>query len=79
MSLIHDVFSGFTETFGEDWGQMRSDEARARYEARIVSEARAIVAGEKECSPTVEHLRVVLDWLDGTHGIAAVDEEIPPF
>lgn len=79
MSSIHDVFSGFTETFGEDWGQMRSDETRARYEAQIVSAARAIVASEKDCPPTVEHMRVVLDWLDGTHGIAAVDEETPPF
>lgn len=39
--------------------------AEEAYEAQQVSEARDIVAGLSDLPPTVEHLRIVLNWLDG--------------
>ncbi|MBK1733643.1 hypothetical protein [Thiococcus pfennigii] len=39
--------------------------AQDRYEQRVIAEARAIAAGTSPAAPTVEHLRVVLRWLDG--------------
>jgi len=57
------------EIFPDDerrcWEQQQSDDARARYEAQIVAEARAIVGGERDSVPSLEHLRVLLEWLDG--------------
>ncbi len=45
-------------------GDAKSFEAQATYEQSTVAAARAIVAGELTAPPTVEHLRVLLDWLD---------------
>ena len=46
-------------------GDYWSGRAQDRYEVRIIEEARAIVAGKSKAAPTVEHLRVLLEWLDG--------------
>jgi len=55
----------FPEEQRRCWEQQQVDEAQARYEAAIVEESRAIVAGEHSGVPSVEHLRVLLEWLDG--------------
>ena len=34
------------------------------YESALVEEARAIVAGRSRRKPSVEHLRILLVWLD---------------
>ena len=47
---------------GDYWSGVAQD----HYESRIIEEARAIVAGKLDKTPTVEHLRVALAWLDGT-------------
>ncbi len=47
------------------------------YEADIIEEARSIVAGEVNQPPTVEHLRVLLSWLDGCQSVPA--DAAPPF
>ncbi len=50
-----------------------SAEAQERYETGVIEEARSIVAGESETVPTVEHLRVLIVWLDGA--MSAPEEE----
>lgn len=40
-------------------------EARSRYESQVVEEARAIAEGRSIKPATREHLRVLLEWLDG--------------
>lgn len=47
----------------------------ADYEAAIVEQARAIVAGHSAAQPSQEHLRVLLQWLDG-HATGAAPREI---
>ncbi|WP_041066113.1 hypothetical protein [Thiolapillus brandeum] len=42
-----------------------SDYYRQQYESGLIEEARAMVAGQKDAQPTVEHVRVLLEWLDG--------------
>lgn len=42
----------------------RSEAERSRYEARLFSEARAIVAGTSDVTPHREHLRLLLAALD---------------
>ncbi|MCP4450306.1 MAG: hypothetical protein GY809_02515 [Planctomycetes bacterium] len=49
----------------ESLGQQQADEAQSRYESAIVAEAREIVQGQCLKQATSEHLRVVLEWLDG--------------
>jgi len=46
---------------GDYWSGLAQDE----YESRLVEEARGIAAGILKQRPTVEHLRVLLSWLDG--------------
>ena len=57
------------ETFPDEqrecWEQQQVDEARERYESAVVEEARAIVDGRTMKTATEEHLRVLLEWLDG--------------
>ena len=48
-----------------DCAETQSATTREHYEQRLVAEARAMVEGICDRTPTVEHLRVVLDWLDG--------------
>lgn len=42
----------------------RSEAERSRYEARLITEARAIVAGTSDATPHREHLRLLLAALD---------------
>ena len=58
---------------GDYWSGQEQD----RYEARIIEEARAIVEGRLDRSPTVEHLRVALAWLDGCQPVQV--GAAPPF
>ncbi|MFC2992978.1 hypothetical protein [Halomonas tibetensis] len=37
----------------------------AEYEGQVVEQARRIVGGESSTAPSEEHLRVLLQWLDG--------------
>jgi len=60
-----------------DLGAAASAAAKAMYQDRIVSEARAIVAGELAVSPTDEHLRVLLDRLDGLQPRPSALDEKP--
>lgn len=70
----------------ECWEQQQVDEARAHYESAVVEEARAIVEGRTVKLATKEHLRVVLEWLDGARfrlnreqPEAEWDGDTPPF
>jgi hypothetical protein len=83
MQVLNEVFP---DAQRETWEQKQVDEARARYESTVVEEARAIVEGRSSEPASKEHLRVVLDWLDGTGyqfnqettGVAQ-DGNTPPF
>lgn len=46
----------------------RSALEQDRYEARLCAEARAIVAGTSDAQPHREHLRLLLEALDGALG-----------
>lgn len=59
----------------DDLGDAASAAAQDHYEAGVIAEARAIVAGEIEKAPTVEHLRIALVWMDGARPPAPVDED----
>ena len=63
MNNLNHSMQDFDEGFPD--GQQQSDEARVLYESEMVEEARAIVEGRSMMLATREHLRVVLDWLDG--------------
>jgi hypothetical protein len=47
---------------GDYWSGLYQD----RYEAEKIAEARRIVSGELMQTPTVEHVRILLVWLDGS-------------
>jgi len=55
----------FPDEQREAFEQQQADEARARYESKVVEEARAIAEGRTAKLATKEHLRVLLEWLDG--------------
>lgn len=76
----------FPDDHRECLEELQADEARARYESGIVEEARAIAAGRSAKLATREHLRVLLDWLDGARfrlnreqPEAEWDGDTPPF
>ncbi|WP_456378821.1 hypothetical protein [Thiolapillus sp.] len=46
---------------GDYWSGIAQDE----YEFRLVEEARDFVSGERQIEITHEHVRVLLNWLDG--------------
>jgi hypothetical protein len=54
----------YQEDLLEQQSAAASAEAQERYESGVIEEARAIVAEDVEMVPTVEHLRVLLVWLD---------------
>jgi hypothetical protein len=56
----------FRDNQRESLEQQQAYEAQARYESMVVQEARAIVGERINLPPTKEHLRVLLEWLDGT-------------
>ncbi len=66
--ILDSVFQDnlFRDDQHESLGQQQAYEAQARYESAVVEEARAIVDDRVPLLPTKEHLRVVLEWLDGT-------------
>ena len=83
MQVLNEVFP---DAQRETWEQKQVDDARARYESGVVEEARAIVGGQSNKPASKEHLRVVLDWLDGAgcqlnQAVAGVSQEsdTPPF
>lgn len=55
-------------------GDVLSGIAETAYEQRVVASARAIVAGTSHTTPTPEHLRVLLCWLDGDGRSSTLDE-----
>ncbi len=57
-----------------DTGDAQSFEAQSNYERAVVATARAIAAGEVDGPPTREHLRVLLNWLDGNDHSSTLDE-----
>ena len=59
---------------GDAWSAL----AREKYEMGVIEEARRLVAGELPGVPSLEHLRVLLAWLDGALPQASVDDT-PPF
>lgn len=60
-----------------DLGSAASGAAQDRYEASVIKEARAIVAGESKRAPTTEHLRIALSQLDGAKPAPLDDGESP--
>ena len=47
----------------------------AEYESQVVEQARRIVGGQSATAPSHEHLRVLLQWLDG-HATGAAPRPI---
>jgi hypothetical protein len=56
-----------------------SAEAQERYESGVIDEARAIVTEDVEMAPTVEHLRVLLVWMDGAMSAPEQEDGEAPF
>jgi hypothetical protein len=63
LQVLNEIFPDEQQ---ESLQQQQVDEAQARYESAIVVEARQIAEGSSLKPATKEHLRVVLEWLDGT-------------
>jgi len=60
---------------GDAWSAL----AREEYEIEVIEEARRLVAGELPGVPSLEHLRVLLAWLDGALPPAPFNPEEQPF
>ena len=60
---------------GDAWSEL----AREEYEMGLIEEARRLVAGELPGVPSLEHLRVLLAWLDGALPLAPFNPEEQPF
>lgn len=58
-------------------GDMLSDLARQQYELRLVEQARDMVS-RGQGQPSLEHVRVLLDWLESLQPVS-VDDTNPPF
>ena len=58
-------------------GDFASAAAQDNYEAGVIEEARSIVNGECEAQPAVEHLRILLAWLDGSGSHPLANEDAP--
>jgi hypothetical protein len=54
---------------GDDWSFC----AQSQYESAIIDEARSIVRGAS-IKPTLEHLRVLVSWLDSSVESPQVDD-----
>jgi hypothetical protein len=61
----------------EDQSSAASAQARDEYEEDLLFEARAIVAGVSQASPTAEHLRVLLGRLGSSAEAAFMNGEAP--
>lgn len=60
---------------GDAWSAL----AREEYEMGVIEEARRLVTGELPGVPSLEHLRVLLTWLDGALPQVPVEDGSPPF
>ncbi len=60
---------------GDAWSVL----AREEYEMGVIEEARRLVAGELPGVPSLEHLRVLLTWLDGALPHSTAIDTPPPF
>ena len=69
----------YQEDLLEQQSSAASAEAQERYESGVIDEARAIVAEEIETAPAVEHLRVLLVWLDGAMPAPRQEDGESPF
>ena len=73
----------FIESYKEDDnhdGERMSASEQERYELKIINEARQIVAGKSLKLASIEHLRVVLSWLDcATSGEQGCEDQPAPF
>ena len=82
MKAIDCLLEGYRVEQGRD-GEFFSMVEQERYESAMIEEAREIVAGKSLKLSTVEHLRVLLNWLDGSDGtgksIAAQQNQDAPF
>ena len=58
-------------------GDMLSDIARQQYELRLVEQARDMV-NRGQGQPSLEHVRILLAWLDGLQPVAENNTN-PPF
>ncbi len=58
-------------------GDMLSDLARQQYELRLVEQARDMV-NRGQGKPSLEHVRVLLVWLESLQPVSA-DDSTPPF
>jgi len=56
--------------FEDHRGDVMSDFAQIEYENKLVQECRDWVNGELSDSPTIEHIRILLAWLDSTNPIS---------
>ena len=61
----------------EEQSSRAGGEAQARYEAGLIAQARSIVDGKTAQAPTREHLRVLLERLDGALPAPLAGEETP--
>ncbi len=56
--------------FEDHRGDRMSDLAQRKYENALIQECRDWVNGELTDSPTIEHIRILLTWLDSTNSIS---------
>lgn len=63
----------------EHEGDYWSGVAEYHYERELVEEARDIVAGRSTNPPRVEHLRVLIAWLDGATAATRQQPTEAPF
>lgn len=60
---------------GDAWSEL----AREEYEMGLIEEARRLVAGDLPGVPSLEHLRVLLTWLDGARPRPPLNPDEQPF
>ena len=63
----------------EEQSAAASVEAQERYESGVIEEARAMVAGDFEKAPAVEHLRILLERLDSATPTQEEEDGAAPF
>lgn len=70
-------YQRYQEDLLEEQSAAASAEAQERYETGVIEEARSIVSGDIEAAPKVEHLRVLLVWLDSAAPAQEEGKEAP--
>lgn len=56
--------------FEDHRGDVMSHLARMEYESALIQECRDWVNGRSTDSPTIEHVRILLVWLDSTNPVS---------